>query len=79
MSAELQLFGCVRRIRNQLTNEYLVISVKRVDDDLEKLTNLGLEDVLFRCGSTHGKTESLISSSVLASAAVLASFQTMAA
>ena len=48
-----QLFGCVRGVRDQFEDEDFLIGVKRMDNDIEDLLDLGLEFVAFRCYGAH--------------------------
>jgi hypothetical protein len=40
---ESQLVGCVRCVRDQLAQEYLLVAIQGVDHQLQELTHLGLE------------------------------------
>lgn len=51
---EAQFLRGIRRIRNQLADEDLLIRVERMDDKIEKLRDLGLELMFLWCsGRTH--------------------------
>jgi hypothetical protein len=45
---EPQFFTRIRRVGNQLANENLPVGVKRMDDNIQQLLNLGLKMVFFR-------------------------------
>ena len=55
---ELELLRGVRRVGNQLADKDFLVGVKRVDDDVEQLRDLGLELVFLR-GTHNNKGKKL--------------------
>ena len=55
-----QLLTRIRRVRDQLADEDLLVRVKRVDNEIEELRDLGLEFMFLGCsGRTHRAADSM--------------------